>query len=41
VRSGTYDTVTLCETSPHIYGHDVMDDEVEAVLTDPGEDRPR
>jgi hypothetical protein len=25
---------------PHIYGHDVSESEVEAVLTRPGEDRP-
>lgn len=26
--------------APHIYGHDVTEDEVEYVLTYPGEDRP-
>jgi hypothetical protein len=25
---------------PHIYNHDVLEDEVEKVLTNPGEDRP-
>ena len=25
---------------PHIYGHDVTEEEVEEVLTRPGEDRP-
>lgn len=25
---------------PHIYGHDVVEDEVEEVLSRPGEDRP-
>jgi hypothetical protein len=27
-------------TSPHIYGHDVDETEVEEVLSHPGEDRP-
>jgi len=25
---------------PHVHGHDVTEEEVEDVLTDPGEDRP-